>query len=381
MKIGLICPYNIFKGGGVQEHVLAVQAELLRRGHVAKIITPWPRSYVGDEPENVIFMGASTDMKSPFNTTVQVSATGNRDRITEVLEAEQFDVLNFHEPWVPIISRQILAKSRAVNIGTFHAKLPDTVVSKTLERVITPYTKSILKSLPVLTAVSEAAAQYVQQLSDTPIEFIPNGIDLNKYHPNPGIKSDEPTIFYVGRLEKRKGLKYLLKAFVLLQQTMPEARLLIGGDGPDREKLEEYIADMQIKNVGFLGFLSEADKLRYLQSSTVFCSPAIYGESFGIVLLEAMACGTAIVAGDNPGYEGVLQERGQLSLVDPRQTVEFARRLRLLLTDQELRKTWNAWAGEYVKQYDYPKVVDLYEQLFESELSKKKARSHAKATA
>lgn len=381
MKIGLICPYNIFKGGGVQEHVLAVQAELLRRGHTAKIITPWPRSYVGDEPENVIFMGASTDMKSPFNTTVQVSATGNRDRITEVLEAEKFDILNFHEPWVPIISRQILAKSQAVNIGTFHAKLPDTVVSKTLESVITPYTKSILKSLDVITAVSEAAAQYVQRLSDAPIEFIPNGIDLKKYQPDLSSKTEAPTIFYIGRLEKRKGLKYLLKAFMLLQETMPRAQLLIGGDGPDREKLEEYVADMQIKHVSFLGFLSDEDKLHYLQSSTVFCSPAIYGESFGIVLLEAMACGTPIVAGDNPGYEGVLQERGQLSLVDSRQTVEFARRLKLLLTDEGLRDAWTSWASEYVRQFDYPRIVDLYEELFEIKIKKKRSQKHAQTSA
>jgi len=380
MKIGLVCPYNIFKGGGVQEHVLAVQAELIRRGHSAKIITPWPRTYLGDEPENVIFMGASADMKSPFNTTVQVSATGNRDRITEVLEAEQFDILNFHEPWVPIISRQILAKSKAVNIGTFHAKLPDTVVSKTLERVITPYTRSILKSLHTLTAVSESAAQYVRQLTDAHIVFVPNGIDLSKYRPKPEIKTQTPTIFYIGRLEKRKGVKYLIKAFTLLQQTMPGAQLLIGGDGPDRQKLEEYVSDLAVKNVHFLGYISEADKLHHLQSSTVFCSPALYGESFGIVLLEAMASGTPIVAGDNPGYEGVLQERGQLSLVDPKQTVEFARRLKLLLADQGLRDSWNDWAAQYVKQFDYPRIVDQYEALFAAELAKQVHR-HVKLAA
>ena len=197
MKIGLVCPYNIFKGGGVQECVLALQAELKRRGHTVKIITPWPRTYLGDEPEDVIFMGASTNMKSPLHTTVQVSATGNRDRISEVLEAEQFDVLNFHEPWVPIISRQILAKSNAINIGTFHAKLPDTRVSKTLERVITPYTKSVLKSLHHLTAVSDSAADYVRHLTDAPVTIVPNGIDLKKYTVDASNKVAAPTIFYL----------------------------------------------------------------------------------------------------------------------------------------------------------------------------------------
>lgn len=379
MKIGLVCPYNIFKGGGVQEHVLAIQAELIKRGHSVKIITPWPRSYAGDEPENVIFMGASTDMKS-FRTTVQVSATGNRDRISEVLEQEQFDILNFHEPWVPIISRQILAKSNAVNIGTFHAKLPDTAVSKTIEKVITPYTKSILKSLHTITAVSESAAHYVRQLTDMQIEFIPNGIDLSKYSPNPESKTTRHTIFYIGRLEKRKGVKYLIKAFANLQKTLPDATLLIGGDGPDRERLEEYVEDQEIQNISFLGFLTEAEKLRLLQSSTVFCSPALYGESFGIVLLEAMACGTPIVAGDNSGYIGVLQERGRLSVVNPTHTIEFSRRLELLLTDHGLRDIWNDWAEEYVQQFDYPKIVDKYEKLFR-EVLKKRVTDHGKQTA
>lgn len=378
MKIGIVCPYNIFKGGGVQEHVLAVQAELIRRGHTVKVITPWPRSYTGDEPKNVIFMGTSTDMKS-FRTTVQVSATGNRDRISEVLEQEQFDILNFHEPWVPIISRQILAKSNAINIGTFHAKLPDTAVSKTIERVITPYTKSILKSLNTLTAVSESAAHYVRQLTDVSIEFIPNGIDLAKYHPAPQSKTNEPTIFFIGRLEKRKGVKYLIKAFAHLKQTVPDAKLLIGGDGPDREKLEEYVNDLEVSNVSFLGFLSEAEKMKLMQSSTVFCSPALYGESFGIVLLEAMASGTPIVAGDNSGYIGVLQERGKLSLISPTNTIEFSRRLELLLTDKGLRDIWIDWAAAYVTQFDYPKIVDKYERLFNDALQNQ-AKQHATHT-
>ncbi len=363
MKIGLISPYNIFKGGGVQECVLALQKELLKRGHEVKIITPQPRGYEGEPPKNVLFIGASTDMKSLLHTTVQVSA-GNGDRMAEKLADEGFDILNFHEPWVPIISRQILAKSDAINIGTFHAKLPDTRVSKTIERVITPYTKGILKSFHALTAVSPAGAEYVQKLTDAPINFIPNGIDLTKYKAKKSSKVPEPTIFYIGRLEKRKGVKYLLKAFALLQQTMPEARLIIGGDGPDRAKLEEFSSLLSLQNVTFLGFVEEAEKLRLMQSSTVFCAPALYGESFGIVLLEAMASGTPIVAGDNPGYAGVLQGRGELSLVDPRHTHDFARRLHVLLSDEGLRTSWNAWAKEYVKQFDYPSVVDQYEALY-----------------
>jgi phosphatidylinositol alpha-mannosyltransferase len=363
MKIGLVSPYNIFKGGGVQELVLALRDALSQRGHDVKIITPQPRGYKDPAPEGVIFVGVSTDVKSPLNTTVQISSA-NGERMAEMLEEEDFDILNFHEPWVPMISRQILGKSNAINIGTFHAKLPDTRVSKTIEKVVVPYTKSILKYFDSFTAVSIAAADYLQKLTDDKIDIIPNGIDLNKYYPKPESKSKNPTIFYVGRLEKRKGLKYLLKAFAELESILPNSELIIAGDGPDREKLKDFADDLGIQNIRFLGFVDESTKIKYLQSSTVFCSPAVHGESFGIVLLEAMACGTVIVAGDNPGYSSVMQERGKLSLVNPRYTSELVRRLHLMLTDNELRDSTISWSNEYVKRYDYSTIVDQYEDLF-----------------
>jgi phosphatidyl-myo-inositol alpha-mannosyltransferase len=364
MRVGLVSPYNMFRGSGVKEHVLAVQAELIRRGHEAIVITPQPRNYDGPPPDNMIFVGGSTDFKSPFHTTAQVSVTVNPDRVEQVLHEHKFDILHFHEPWVPVIGRQILGKSNTINVATFHAKLPDNIMSRTIERVITPYTKSIIKYLDVLTAVSEPAAEYVRHIADLPVEIIPNGIDLHKYKSKPHPPMEAPTILYVGRLEKRKGVKCLIEAFGLLQQRMPNARLLIGGEGPDREKLEMLVEEEDIDNVTFLGFLEDTKKIHLMQTVDLFCSPALYGESFGIVLLEALACGTPTVAGANPGYQSVLQGRGALGLVNPKDQQEFARRLELLLTDQDLRKAMTKWAKEYVKQFDYKCVVDQYEAVY-----------------
>lgn len=366
MKIGLFCPYDIFKGGGVQEYVAAIQQELNRRGHDAVIVTPQPRKYEGAAPKGVLFVGASADFKSPFHTVVQVSMRVNADRLEEIFETEKFDVLHIHEPWIPIVSRQLLTHSTAVNVGTFHARLPDTRVSKTIEKVITPYTRSILKYIDVFTAVSEPAGRYLRQLSNIDPVLITNGIDLRKYKPDPKRRQDRPTVFYVGRLEKRKGVKYLIKAFKLLKESVPDAQLLIGGAGPDREKLETLVLEEDIKDVIFLGFLTDEDKIRYMQSADVFCSPAVYGESFGIVLLEAMACGTPTVAGSNPGYESVLKEKGALGLVTPKDSADFARRLKIFLTDTDLRNMWSKWALEYVKQFDYKHIVDQYEQLYKT---------------
>lgn len=371
MKIGLVLPYSFVKGGGVKEHVISVQKELIKRGHEVKIITPQPRGYQEPAPENVIFMGGSTDIRSPFHTTAQISVTVNPDRVDEVLARENFDILHFHEPWVPIISRQILSRSNAVNVATFHAKLPDSIMTRTIERVITPYTRSILKYIDSFTAVSDPAAHWVSSLTDEPIALVPNGVDLKIFKGTAHKPNKNPTIFYVGRLEKRKGVKYLILAFEKLLQQLPNAQLVLGGDGTDREKLEELVAERGIENVNFLGFISDEEKINWLQTADVFCSPALYGESFGIVLIEALACGIPIVAGSNPGYDSVMTERGLSSMVNPKDTSDFARRLELFLTDAEFSELWRKWAKEYVKQYAYTSVVDGYETVYKRALKGK----------
>ncbi|HEY5806080.1 MAG TPA: glycosyltransferase family 4 protein, partial [Candidatus Saccharimonadales bacterium] len=168
MKIGLVCPYSIAKGGGVLEIVRALQIGLKRRGHDAYIITPRPQGHEDEPGDHVIFVGGSTDFRSPTKTTIQISASVS-ESIREMLEKENFDILHFHEPWIPMLSAQILARSEAINVATFHAKLPETAVSRTMAKVITPYTKPILKYIDALTAPSNAAAEYVCSLTDAPV--------------------------------------------------------------------------------------------------------------------------------------------------------------------------------------------------------------------
>jgi phosphatidyl-myo-inositol alpha-mannosyltransferase len=365
MKIGLVLPYSIARGGGVKEILIALQDELSHRGHETYIITPRPRDYEEKCPENVLLIGASTDFNSPTHTTAQVSAGLNED-IDRILAQHNFDVLHFHEPWIPMLSRQILTRSKSVNVATFHAAIPDTIMTRTLVRAVTPYTKSILKYIDAFTAVSDPAAQYICSLTDEPVALIPNGVDLKQFKAPPR-RSDtkkHKTIFYVGRLEGRKGVKYLLHAYKVLSQQDPNVSLIIGGDGPDRDKLEMLAADLELPNVHFMGYLSHQDKLKYLQISDLFCAPAIYGESFGLVLLEAMASGLVVVAGDNPGYESVMKGLGAISLVNPKHTAEFARRLELLLREADLRKSWRDWAKQEINQYSYPTIVSQYEEVY-----------------
>lgn len=365
MKIGIVCPYDITRSGGVQEHVMAQAAELRTRGHEVKILTPKPRKYLDEPADDVIFIGTSAKVKTPIKTSLELGISLSRDAVDDILAAENFDLLHIHEPEVPVIGGQILAKATSPVIATFHALYPDTRMGRTLESLRVPFARSIFSKLSTLTAVSNAAAEFVRELTGRDVAIVPNGIDLTKYSSKPARQADPRTILYIGRLEKRKGVRYLLKAFALLAARDSEVELVIAGAGEQRSSLEKYVRDKEIPRVSFLGFVDEAEKLRLLRQASLFCSPAIYGESFGIVLLEAMATGTVTVAGANPGYESVLQGTGSLSLVDPTQTEEFARRLELLLNDETLRQAWLDWAAVHIKQFDYQKVVDQYERLYE----------------
>ena len=372
MKIGLVCPYNVHKQGGVLEVVLALREGLVKRGHRVKIITPKPRgSESFEHPEDVIFMGTSTDFGALSHTTAQVSSPHDNEKIDDILETEQFDILHFHEPWVPLLSRQLLTRSTSVNIATFHAKVPETLMSRTVIKGVTPYLKSVMKYLHELTAVSDSGAEYAAGLTDQPITIIPNGIDLNRYKLSKRSvkrKQAEKTILFVGRLEQRKGVKYLLRAYHELSKSNPDTKLIIAGDGPDRERLELLAEDLKLHNVSFLGYISDELKLQLMHEADLFCSPAVYGESFGIVLLEAMATGTVSVAGNNSGYADLMQDVGALSIVNPHDTQEFARRLDLMLNQPDVRKLWEGWAKYHVKQFSYSRIVDQYEELYKEAL-------------
>lgn len=366
MKIGLVCPYDIFRGGGVPECVMAMKSELSARGHTVKILTPGSRYYKGPLPEDFITVGGAQGLHRLFSTQSQVAAAVDTEFIDNMLEAEKFDLLHFHEPWIPMLGLQLLSRSKCINVGTFHAKIPDQLTTKTIVKSLSPYGRSVVKYLHEFSAVSPAAAELIETITEEPVVIIPNGVDVEKFRPKGKVKKHNPkTIFYVGRLEKRKGVRYLLDAFYELAVHHPDVQLLIAGDGPERKKLEERVAELNIPRVQFLGYITEAEKIKHLHEATILCSPARYGESFGIVLLEAMAAGLPVVAGDNPGYESVLVDRGALSLVDPQDTINFTRRLELFLYDSSLRELWLNWSDSFVKQFDYSKVVDEYEKLYE----------------
>lgn len=363
MKVGIVCPYNIFRPGGVQNQVEAQAEELKRRGYEVRVVTPKPQGHNGPAPDGVVFVGQSARIRAPQHTLADVSAVGGNEA-EQALEAEQFDLLHIHEPLIPILAMQLLSKVDCPTIGTFHAALPDTFLAQAIAGSIGPYKRQIFKKLNAVTAVSEAAMSYLaNEMDRDSVTVIPNGINVEWFSP-PEVEREPQTALFVGRLEKRKGVRYLLAAWALVERQAREAKLVIAGDGPERNMLESRAKQLKLQRVQFLGRVSDEEKRDLLSRCAVYTSPALYGESFGIVLLEAMAAGAVTVAGSNPGYESVLTGTGRLSLVDPKSATELARRLVLLMSDPPLRKTWQTWAQREVRRYDFRSVVDAYEQLY-----------------
>ncbi|MEO8785068.1 MAG: glycosyltransferase family 4 protein, partial [Candidatus Saccharimonadales bacterium] len=258
MKIGIVCPYDIARGGGVQEHVLAQAKGLQQRGYEVKIITPKVRHQKMDLSGmlELIYVGNSAKVKTPIKTSLELGVSLSRDAVDDMLANEAFDLLHIHEPEVPLLGAQIVAKAICPVVATFHAIHPQTPMARTIETFRIPYSRSIFSRLTELTAVSNPAAEFVKERTGRTVHIIPNGIDLTKYNFRPKAKAAaHKTILYVGRLEKRKGLSYLLKAYRLLAEQRSDVSLVLIGDGELRSSLEDTIKNKKIPRVTFLGYV------------------------------------------------------------------------------------------------------------------------------
>ncbi|HZP55463.1 MAG TPA: glycosyltransferase family 4 protein, partial [Candidatus Saccharimonadales bacterium] len=377
----LVCPYNMFdRPGGIPQFIVHLHHGLKKKGHEVKVITQRPASFKGQAPQDYILLGVTRTFKvSGFGTEGSWGMPTDSEEIAKVLEQESFDVINFHEPWLPMLAWQMLKHSKAAHVGSFHANLIDTAAGKAwTSRVFTPYGRPLLNQMHLFTATTPAASGMLIIRADMSkkrekelienLKYIPCGIELSTYKP---VKKKQPlngpstkTIVYVGRLEKRKGVDYLLTGFAELKKEMPNVHLIIAGKGVRDKKLKQYVETEGIKDIAFPGYVSDEEKRRLLGNADLACFPSPYGEGQGIVLLEAMAMGTPLLAGNNAGYASVMTGQGRVGLVDPEATKDFANRMAVFLTDEVQRHNMVAWAQKEVKKYDYPKIVAKYEAAY-----------------
>jgi phosphatidylinositol alpha-mannosyltransferase len=367
MKIALVSPYDLAVPGGVNQHVVRLAENFRGAGHDVRIIGPTsddaaprpPGTIVIGRPRNIPASG------SVARITISVRLSG---RVKEVLAEERFDVVHVHEPLMPMLPITFLRFSNAVNVGTFHA-------AKEGGNRLYSYTRSILKRyyrrLDGKIAVSPAAEQLVSRYFSGYYNIIPNGIDLAPFvgeiPPLPQYSDGMLNILYLGRMEKRKGVAYLLRAFPLVKRELPNARLIIAGEGRLREGYERTVHRAGMEDVIFTGWFDDALRSRLYQTADVCCFPATGNESQGYVLLEAMASGKPIVASNIEGFASVVTHgvEGLLSL--PREPEALALALVHLLADERLRAQMGVAGRQRAEQYSWERiaqrVLSYYERL------------------
>lgn len=372
LRIALTSPYDFACPGGVNEHVWHLAQHLRRRGHSVDIIAP-----CSDEASSKYrgLIKVNTKIFSiPFSGAVAniTLSPAVLQQVKQILQAHQYDIIHIHEPMAPFLSLAVLYYSRALNVGTFHQYRTTHPIYECFRPLI-PY---FINRLSGRIAVSQAAHEFAQRYFPyDDYRIIPNGIDLTPYQMPSVIPWDEYlndgklNILFIGRLEHRKGFRYLLRAFRQVKKVIPEARLLVAGGFSRQDCLTyvRYVRHFRIGDVKFIGLISHTDKYRWYKTAHVFCAPSTGYESFGLVLAEAMSAGTAVIASDIAGYRDVIEDGVTGLLVPPTNEKELAKAIIHLLRDATRRQQLSQAAQQAVRQYDWARVTlkieDYYKEL------------------
>jgi phosphatidyl-myo-inositol alpha-mannosyltransferase len=360
VRVAIVCPYAWDRPGGVQSHIRSLARALQGRGHVVRVFAS--RSLrseggLGADAAEVEWVGRAVGV--PANGSIAPICFGPvaAYRIRHELAGFDPDVVHLHEPLIPSLSLLALLSTRAPVVGTFHAAAASNPLYRIFRRVLAP----LAQRLAVRTAVSDAAARLVSRYFPGPIDSTPNGIDAASFAGGQPIDlGSRLQVLFLGRLEPRKGAEVALEAMDALKDIGPA--LVVAGEGPLRTELEATAARLDL-DVQFLGVVSETDKLRLLSSCDVFCAPNLGGESFGIVLVEAMASGCAIVCSDLAEFKAVADDAAVF--VPAGDPVSLAEALRSVLTDPERADALRERARGRATLYDWARIVPGVEEIYE----------------
>ncbi len=370
LKIALVTPYDWAYPGGVNNHVSHLRNVFVRRGHEVKIIAPSSLPPEDSSDGNLIIVDKAKPWRwGTGGSTARVSTSAKlffSNKIKKLLEKENFDIIHLHEPFLPAVCSTVIRYSKTVNVGTFHAYHGSNqgyVFWK-------PLFNFWFKKLNAKIAVSRPAMEFVSQYYPGDYTIIPNGVDVEQFSNNSSFekkKDGKLNILFVGRLEERKGPLILLQAYEQLKGEFQNLCLtFVGPDGGLKEECEAFIRERDLKDVFFAGFVSDEELPRYYKNCDVFCSSAIGRESFGIVLLEAMAAGKPVVASNIEGYAEVITSEVEGLLVKPNDKNALADALRILLRDKALRDEMGVAGRLKAKEYSWErvgqKIMDVYQK-------------------
>lgn len=360
LRIGIVCPYSWDVPGGVQNHIRDLAEFLLNNGHHVEVLAPATES--DDLPEYVVSAGRAVSI--PYNGAVArvLFGVGANSRVRSWINDGDFDLLHLHEPAIPSLSLLACWAGEGAMVGTFHAaaKYQKAIVA------IGPILEPVIEKLSARIAVSESARLTLTAHLETDAIVIPNGIYADNYRD--GSSRSEwtgNTIGFLGRFEEdRKGLPVLLDALPIISRFIPDIRVLIAGPGDSEEVLEKV--DPQLRNrVEFLGKISESDKTDFLASVSLYIAPNTGGESFGIILAEAMAGGAAVVASDIPAFADVLGNGEFGALFESENSESLAKVIIDLLRDDAKRKGLAAAGAVHAQRFDWSQVGEEIFEVYE----------------
>lgn len=358
MKIALVSPYDHAHPGGVGVHISHLYEQLTMMGHEVKIIAPCSSREGVAHGEDFIPIGKPIPIHRRGTVARVTLSLGLSRRVKEILREEHFELIHLHEPLCPLLPLVVLDHSQGINVGTFHAYHRHDMGYR--------YGRFLLRrwfdKLQGRIAVSKPALDFVSRYFPGRYDIIPNGIDLEHFAtpvpPIEGLNDGKLNVLFVGRLEKRKGLRHLLVAYKEVKKEIPNTRLIVVGPRVGvRREYERLVAKENLQDVVFTGYVSYEDLPRYYRSCDLFCAPATGEESFGIVLLEAMAAAKPIVASQIEGYASVMSHGIEGLLVPPGDEQALARSLIHLLSEGAERQQMGARGRLKVEEYSWQNIA------------------------
>jgi len=362
LRIGICAPYDLGRAGGVNTLIRAQAAALRRLGHEVCVFGATSAPL----PDGEVSLGACVSMvvgdtETGFGVDPRSWWTAKR-----LLRSRRFDVLHMHEPLMPLPSWFVLRQAAVPVVATFHTYREQGHRWYPKYRWIFD---PLMARVRVRLAGSEAAKRTVAAHFPGDYEIVPNGIDIGRFttpSPRPpAMPADRRHVLYVGRIEPRKGVHVLIQAMAVVQASVSGVRLTIVGDGPDRASIESLARDLNV-DVVFAGRVSDEDLPAYYRAADVVCSPALGDESFGVVLLEAMAAGRPIVASNIAGYAEFVGPAGSARLADVGDPASLAREISAVLTDSTLARTLGERGASAARKYDWTAVATRLEEIYRS---------------
>lgn len=366
MKIVMVCPYAMGRPGGVQTHVRDMAGWLRSQGHDVRIVAPDD----GSEEEGLYPLGGFRKI-TLHGTSFEIARANRKAVQTCARDLREWgaNVVHLHTPWTPMMAWQIWKALKLPTVATFHATLPESAGFDPMTAFLNRAARYFSKRLDHIVVPSRAPQAQWEQLGLPAPTIISPTIDLSRWRAACGTPTDRLKIVYLGRLEERKGLNVLLDAWQDIAAMLPRAELTIAGSGELQSAIETQISSLGLQRIRLIPAPDDATAKSLVGESDLFLAPALEGESFGLVLIEAMAAGTLPIAASNAGFRTVMTGAGQSLLVAPGDALALAERVIEVASNPDERAALQAWASKRAFEFDVASVGPDYVALYQSALA------------